>query len=458
MLHMMQPLKKLIRRFQQNEDGSMLMYVGFGLMVLVGATGSAIDMGRAQYVQARMSSALDAAGLAAGSVINTQSAQSVAERYFYGNFRDGFMEVEISNLVATPNADNTRINLSVEGRVDTTFMQVLGITEVNVSATSEVTRAMKGLELVLSMDNTGSMAGTKLTDMKTAATDLVNILYGDNAEVDDLWIGLVPFSQTVNIGTSRSAWVNSNGFNWGPTSWMGCVDARTNPLDTQDTPPTDTATRFTAYYWADHDSYNDWRRSDGTYRTPLTTARGPNKYCPSEVTPMTANKTTILNGINAMTAAGNTHTNLGAVWGWRMLSPNWRGYWGGDMNTNNLPLNYNTALMTKVLILLTDGENTHSNSVRTAYRYLNNGVLGTTNSTTAVTVLDARLTAVCDAMKAQGIVIYTIMFDLSNVGVENLFRNCASNPAYFFDSATPEELSVAFHTIGDSLANLHLSR
>ena len=73
---------------------------------------------------------------------------------------------------------------------------------------------------------------------------------------------------------------------------------------------------------------------------------------------MTANATTVTNAINAMTAQGNTHIDLGLAWGWRMLSPRWQGLWGGEMNTNSLPLAYNTKGMNKAVVLLTDGFNT----------------------------------------------------------------------------------------------------
>ena len=37
-------------------------------------------------------------------------------------------------------------------------------------------------------------------------------------------------------------------------------------------------------------------------------------------------------------------------------------------------------------------------------------------------------------------------------------KNCATNPDYFFNSPSEEALSKAFHTIGDSLANLRISK
>ena len=61
-------------------------------------------------------------------------------------------------------------------------------------------------------------------------------------------------------------------------------------------------------------------------------------------------------------------------------------------------------------------------------------------------------------MKANGIIVYTILFDETNTTVKNLMKNCASEEDYFFQSATEEELSEAFHAIGDSLSKLRVSK
>ena len=159
-----------------------------------------------------------------------------------------------------------------------------------------------------------------------------------------------------------------------------------------------------------------------------------------------------------MQARGNTQVNFGAVWGWRLLSPRWRGQWGGEMNTNGLPLDYNTKNMNKAVVLMTDGENTIDNTSRTAYGYLSDGRLGTTNGSTAVTRLNTRLTDVCTAMKNNNIYVYTIAFNNPGTTIQNLLRNCATSPDYYFNSPTSSSLTAAFSAIGDSLANLRVSK
>lgn len=462
-----QTLRRFGCGFYSSEKGAVLPILAITILVLFGATGAAIDMGRAQQVQSKLSSSLDAAGLAAGATIHTADIHTEANKFLNANFRN-YLGATVTNLTTSVNNDNSVITLSATATLPTTVMHVMGFEEVTVAATSEITRASKGLELVMVLDNTGSMEGSKLESLKSAATDMINILYGDNSTVENLWIGLVPFSQAVNIGSSRASWTTTTSFNFGTTNWMGCVDAReSGGRDVTDDPPS--IATFSKYYWPCHTSYNAWygtnssrnncETTGGTVRyKTLGTDLGPNKNCPQQVTPLTASKAVITNAIAQMEAVGNTHINLGAAWGWRMLSPRWRNLWGGEMDANNLPLDYNTQNMNKAAIIMTDGDNTMSNSSHTAYWYLSNGKLGTTNQTTAESRLDSRLSQVCASMKNNNIIVYTVSFGSISTSSQNMLRNCATQADYYFNSPTASDLQQAFRAIGDSLANLRVSR
>jgi Flp pilus assembly protein TadG len=455
-------LKLQAQAFALAKDGAVAPLVGIGAIMMVGAIGVAIDTARLQLVQTRLSNSLDAAGLAAGATVSTTNASSEATKYLNSNF-NGYMSATLTNTTVTVNSDNTVISLSASANVPTMFMKIFGITSNTVSATSEITRASKGLELVMVLDNTGSMAGSKLSSLKTAANNLVTILHG-NSTPNNLWIGLVPFAQAVNVGSTRTSWLDQthyNSLNWGPTSWMGCLDARNNNRDTTDDPPSVQA--FKAYYWPDtnkntHNNSNNWIKSNGNYNSPLDISLGPNKSCSQAVTPMTSSKDTITNAVNAMVAVGNTHISEGAAWGWRMLSPRWQGLWGGDMNANSLPLAYHTQNMNKAVIIMTDGDNTIDDDNRGAYGYLSDGTLGTTNQSSAETKLDQRLTADCTAMKNNNIYVYTVSFGSITSSSKTMLQNCATQSDFYFDSPDSATLQAAFQAIGDSLSNLRISR
>jgi hypothetical protein len=68
-----------------------------------------------------------------------------------------------------------------------------------------VSKEATGLEVVLVFDNTGSMASqSRLSTLKVAANDFVEILFGPRDEADTLKVAVVPFSQFVNVGPDKS--------------------------------------------------------------------------------------------------------------------------------------------------------------------------------------------------------------------------------------------------------------
>ena len=474
-----------LKGFVRSESGSAMPLIGFSVFALLGATGISIDMGRVQMAQSRMTNALDAAGLAAGANANSVNINDEVTKYFYANFPQGYMGTQVQSLTVTAEDNNKKLTLNSSGLVDTTFMKVFGINSVEIEAQSEITRSNMGMELVLVMDTTGAMAEaagggqSKIVAAKAAANTLLNILYGSQNTQENLWVGLVPFSHSVNIGTSHSVWTKPDTFNWGPSpsAWMGCVDAReVNGQDTTDTPPlldgSGVDNRFPKSYWPCDVNYNAWYGTNNNrnncettpanqvkYKSPLNTSLGPNKQCSQAVTPLTSLKSTVVNAVSTLTPNGDTHIGIGAVWAWHMLSPTWRGLWGGEMNSSNLPFDYNTPLMNKVVVIMTDGDNTLSNSAHGAYWYLSDNKLGTTNATVAKTKLNERLATVCSNMKANNIMIYTVAFGTNiSTTVKNLLKSCATKPEYYFYSPTGADLQASFQQIGDSLANLRISK
>lgn len=489
-------IRNLFRDFAAQQSGNVVMFTGLAILALTGAVGSAVDFGRAQMAQSAMASALDKAGLAAGADANTQNINTVAQKYFYSNFPNGTLGATVTTLTAVANSSNTVITLNAAGTVDTTFMRVFGIQSVNIAATSEVTRANKGMELVLVLDITGSMAGTKIQSLRNAATSLINILYGSNTTLQNFWVGMVPYVASVNIGSSRTSWLTTydltrypSGYPSTATKWKGCVEERAAPYDTTDDPPssTDSTLRWPMYFWADNDVDNNWIQGstislNQNYGYSDSSGRGPNIGCGQPIQPFTSSKTTILNAISGLQEwrRGGTASSAGLAWGWRMISPRWRGVWDHELvnGQNSLPLEYNSPLMSKVVVLMTDGINQFFDqssqdppySDYTAYKRLDDlrSDINTTSQSAALTIINNKTASLCTAMKAQGVIIYTVTFQLGSSASENaartLFQNCASQPDYYFDAesqvpgATQIDLTTAFSAIGDSLANLRISK
>ena len=67
--------------------------------------------------------------------------------------------------------------------------------------------------------------------------------------------------------------------------------------------------------------------------------------------------------------------------------------------------------------------------------------------------------ALCDAIKRQEIVLYTVGFQVSaNSTAGKFLRDCATNPANFFLPASGADLTESFQAIGRDITRLRISR
>jgi hypothetical protein len=188
---------------------------------------------------------------------------------------------------------------------------------------------------------------------------------------------------------------------------------------------------------------------------------GPNFMCTTTpLSPLSTDKATVKSAINAMAAQGATSVMEGAMWGWRTLSP-------GVPFTQGRP--YNTEDNQKALVLMTDGQNTYYPNSKPilkswydVYGYVARGGLGTTstNSSTLTTAMDARTSQACANIKAAGIVVYTVAFQIpgDQAGALDLLRSCATDEDKYFAPNTESELLSAFNAIGKDISMLRISQ
>lgn len=451
-----------------DSSGAVAMIFALALLPIFGAVGLAVDSSLGYLMQSRMSKSLDAAALAAGRVALNDSAELVARQYFDANFETG-TSVTITDFDFDLDDSRQFVTLSVEAETPTIFMRIFGRDTMEVNARTVIRRMTTGMELALVMDNTGSMYGSKFSAMQAAAYDLVSVIYGDDTEIDNFWISLVPYTATVNMGAARTGWldpndrVNISPGDFSTPGWKGCVMARANPFDEGDATPA--TAPFTSFFYAStaRTGDNQWPplRLDLEDRN---NGRGPNLGCGPEITPLTPSRATIEAAIGNMGPwhRGGTTGNLGLSWGWRTISPNWRGLWGGETPATH-PLDYDAPFMEKVVVILTDGHNQfydHDSgggpaSDFTAYGRVEN--LGVVTTAQGRPILDARLARTCAQMKAQGIRIYSITFGTTpDAADQALYRACATTPAMYYHAPTNAQLAQAFRAIGGELANLRI--
>jgi len=462
----------LVARLLRDRRGAIAVISALMAVPLLGFAGLAVDTALAYLTKERMQRALDAAALAAGKVMVAGDPETDARRFFDLNFEPGYLGTTLTafNPVIDPLSET--VTVSAEASLPTRFMKLFGIDTLTLNGQTTVLRTNRTAELVLVMDNTGSMrSGGKIDAMKQSALDLVGIVYGDEQIRENLWVSVVPYTATVNIGGQRTNWlVPGDGAiadpgAWGDTRWKGCVEARAEPFDQGDATPTEAP--FTSFYYAT-DVDNVWPEIDER-NAAQNNGTGPNLGCGPEITPLTDSRAVIEAAITEMAPwhRGGTLGNLGLAWGWRTVSPDWRDVWAGEVPFGH-PVDYDDPEIEKIVVIMTDGQNqvydwpNHGptgagprGSDYTAYGRLFD--FGYTDKDTARREVDRRFANTCEAMKAKGIELFTITFGSTpNSETQALYKGCATTAKHYFHSPSNAELAGAFRSIGQQLSSLRI--
>ena len=474
----------LLRRLWKSESGSNLVYTAFIIVPLIGAVGLSTDAGRGYMVKAKLSQALDAAALAGAKVVHdTDLLNQDVNIFFKSNFPDGFMDAVVTGPTVQVDEEEETVTLHASATVPTTFMRIFGINSITVSAETEVSRNTQYLDLVMSIDMSGSMAssapggGTRIAAARNAAIELVNVLYGDDETKGLLKIGIVPWNGKVNITRNGEAF-NAGASQWNtvptfknpltgsnqsqvyqpnnssvpllsqpPSNWKGCVYARYKRNGVNDDGDTVVGT-------VEH-ANGDWVAwepvgNEGEPQSPgqCSAASGTSSECTPclshGITPLVQSKTATLAAINELVSpTGFTNIAQGLVWAWRVLVPE-APFTDADPDPD--------GPRTQAIILLTDGEQTQ------AY---GDGYKRTWGSGSwAQSQMNARLLEVAGNIKANGTLIYTIQFANGGGALQTLMKQVASqpNPPYYNYAPDAQALKTIFTEVANHLQKIRISK
>jgi Flp pilus assembly protein TadG len=312
----MSRLFQTLARFLGNRRGNVAVIFALSLLPVTLLSGGAVDLSQAMNARSRLAQALDAAALAVGvnTSLSNDDALDIANDFIAANY-PGRELGTVTNVTVSIDDESDTVTVRGEARVRTTMLGLAGIDYITVHWESEVQRARQRLELVMVLDNTGSMGGSKIRSLRSSAELLTEILFEAADETGDVRIGLVPFAATVNVGTQheRVWWLDPDALSpqhaeWaGGTvevetctgrgrgrgrggrrceteeirvnhwdlfdqvrnaAWQGCVEARLPPYDIDDTPPSvgNPATLFVPYFSPDEPDigrYSNDYLSDG---------------------------------------------------------------------------------------------------------------------------------------------------------------------------------------------------
>ena len=386
----------------------------------------------------KMQNALDSAALAAARIWQTEGDLKLAEakaRDFYDRMKPLTITSNITSF--NPDVVNNKISIEVEGMVHTPFLSLVRSGGYTLSTRAEALLAVGGnseinLEISMMLDVTGSMAGSKIEDLKAAAKDLIDIVVWTDQSEYTSKVAIAPFAPRVNVGSYAPTVTGlpaTKTFSGSLRKLITCVTDRVGTHEF-----TDAAPGSGAYLSAHKGDTGSTASSNSSNFSSSGSCSDPGE----QILPLTSDKTALKARIDTFSASGATAGALGTAWAWYLISPNWSAVWPSASR----PVAYNTSGYMKIAILMTDGEY--------------NTRLGASASSSTVS---SKAKTLCTNMKAQGVTVYTIGFDLGgNSTAINVLQNCASSPDKFYNASDGIELRQAFRDIALRLAQLRLSQ
>ena len=426
-------IRQLVADFGSDRRGNIIVTFALAIIPVIGAVGAAVDYSRGNSAKTALQAAIDAAGLILSKEAQTLTQAQLASKadaVVKANLHySGMTDLAVSAVFTTVQAGSYALNVSATAKIPATFTAMWYPT-MSIGTKTEIVWGMKRLELILALDNTGSMSSSnKMTQLKIASKDLLKTLQNAAKKPDDIKVGIVPFATDVNVGTSNKAaswirwdeWENENGScstssyktktacqnakrTWtvaSKNSWNGCVWDRDQSNDTTNT-----------------------AASIGSKNTLYSANQASN--CPVEMMTLTSSWSALNSKIDAMTPTGNTNVTIGLQMAFQMLSP-------------VAPFNAAEpkAELDKVIILLTDGDNTQNR--------------WSTNKNT----IDARTTLACTNAKNANVKLYTVRVINGNA---TLLQQCATKTDMYYNVQSASQLAGVFATIAQNLANLRVAK
>ncbi len=354
-----------IRTFHKAEDGTLVIFalVLFVLMAMMG--GIAVDVMKYEATRTQLSQTLDRCTLMAASLDQRLAPQEVVEDCVA---KAGLGE-QLQSVVVLEGVNSRDVQAVAKADTKPFFMHMLGIDRFDAAAGSRAEQKITDVEIALVLDVSGSMGGTKISNLRTAASKFVATML-DNDPNRRISIAIVPYNAQVNLGPTLLSKFNVTAPH----------NALNRPFDLAnhnclELPPSvfgaagiSRTVALPQMAQSDHAYGTD---TGNYYTAPTSTSYAvPNfgaNFCRTEANNVvrmpSQDKAQLQGWINGLTANGNTSIALGMKWGTVLLDPSARSIYdeyiaAGQMSANlsGRPFDTGSRDSMKVIVLMTDGE------------------------------------------------------------------------------------------------------
>lgn len=471
--------------FRDNTRGHFTVLFAICCTVLFLGAGLALDYAAMIRTKARLNNALDAATLATSRAISigeVETSGDGAENYFKAVFAANMGDNEFDH--SKYSLDSFTIDTgaqTVAGEVSTIYPLTLlrigtGTNASQVASYSAATYSGGKVEVAMVFDFSSSMEGAPIDALRSAAKDAVSQLLSANAvEEGNARISLVPYSRAVNVGSylARYVYPDYNEAESDAPEYDADLHASTGlgyDPDELEHRKCRTKKRSTVCSWPDDYVINDDGSSVDTCSTerkdpnsgtsyrftdePPTMgmisrdSRLDDDHClAAELQPLSSDEDDLLGIISNYQTHSNTAGQIGLQWAWYTISPKWADYLPSGSEPGDPD---EDPELRKYIIFMTDGE-------------FNQAYAGNSSSNEwNVSIAEATTGDLCDAVKASGIKIFSIGFDLNDNSAIAMMEDCASPDTdqftYFYTPDTNSELADVYSEIVASIQTLRLTQ
>jgi Flp pilus assembly protein TadG len=420
-------LARSLRRHARDEDGAIIVFglIVFVLMLLVG--GFAVDTMRYENDRVRLQGTSDRAVLAAASMMNsntTLSPAELAQAYFDAEGLGSHAQGRIS--VSGNNESGRVVAVAPAATMDTMFLRLGGVSGMDIAAPAAASEALDKLtlEVALVLDVSTSMEDSAMMPTLRQAAERFSQSLADGRPEDSLALSIVPYSMQV----------------WLPDGWL---DHFTNIGPS----PQPVVENDWCHDWVDITNVTDslnapMFRQNCLVRTDIA-------HTMPRVTPFADSLSDVSAAIAQLQPYGQTHIDLGIRTGAMLLDPSIRPITSALVASGDLderfeafPADWTDDRATKAIVVMTDGQNCCFQENAFWTRYLTREDM------------DAATIATCNAIKQQGVMIYSVAFAAPQAGID-VMQACASSPGHFFNS-TIDDLVYSFEAIATHIRTTSL--
>ena len=214
------PLKqRFSRKFVKDTSGNIAIIAALSVIPIISVLGLAVDFQLAVTKKNLVQQTLDATMIAAArerqAGISNDNLENFVDEYFNNLIRANAPSLSCDDrtLVTGNNTEQVfdvnltfdqvgqGMNGTVNCTIATTLSGIVGRKEVNFLVSSGSTFGIGLIDVAMVFDVSGSMRGSRIAGLKSAATTAVEALIPDNpVATTRVRISLVPYDHTVNVG------------------------------------------------------------------------------------------------------------------------------------------------------------------------------------------------------------------------------------------------------------------